>query len=372
MFLSKQPKSQVDQYIDNLQKIGALSALFSDNNVPYLYYRVAEIVFCRAFGAENHSRSDTSVDASKVGYGFGLKTFLNGNGKTFQKIAEFNKNRELYADVSSSKELVQIVSQLRNERLAFARRTHSVQDILYHCVARAEGEFLLYEEQMSSIQVNKIKLTKDSGNTIHFTDGNADYNFNISKSTLLKRFYTPAHPTRFDVHILDDPFEFLEQLRITATEQQRYIGSVILPLYSTRGGKHVQEKSGLNQWNAAGRKRHPWEVYIPIPIWIHRVFPNFFPPRDQDFNLTLPNGSELFAKVCQDNSKALMSNPNKDLGEWLLQDVLDIPQGELVTYDMLETIGIDSVEISKIDDGHYDIDFRELGTYEEFEEDNNL
>ena len=33
----------------------------------------------------------------------------------------------------------------------------------------------------------------------------------------------------------------------------------------------------------------------------------------------IPNGSYLRAKVCQDGNKALMTNPNSNLGKWLLR-----------------------------------------------------
>lgn len=369
MFLNRQSKSQTDSYISLLQQVGSLSGLFSDSHVPFLYYRVAEIIFCKAFGATNHSRSDTSVDASKSQLGMGLKTFLNGNGKTFQKVAEFNSDRKKYSDLKP-RDLVRIVSDLRNKRIDFAKHAHNVDNIIYHCVARSDGEFNLYEEPMFQIDLDKIKITKDGKNTIHFNDTNEEYNFNISKSTLLKRFYTPSDAQNFTVDILDDPFAFLEQCQRTGIRQPVYQGSVILPLFSLQGGKHVQERSGLNQWNARGRKRHPYEAYIPIPLWIHREFPHFFPPRDQIFNLKLPNDNELSAKVSQDGGKALMSNPNKALGEWLLDEVLSIPMGTLVTLEMLEAVGVDSVEIRKIDAEHYEIDFRELGTYEEFEDEN--
>jgi hypothetical protein len=46
----------------------------------------------------------------------------------------------------------------------------------------------------------------------------------------------------------------------------------------------VFERSGLNQWNARGRKRNESEVYIPIPKLIHDKFPNFFPGRQQILN----------------------------------------------------------------------------------------
>jgi hypothetical protein len=128
----------------------------------------------------------------------------------------------------------------------------------------------------------------------------------------------------------------------------------------------VQEKSGLNQWNASGRPRDPNEVYIQIPAWIHQDYKNFFPPRDESFTLMLPDGGEMSAKVCQDNSKALMSNPNSALGQWLLRDVLNLKEKELLTYGKLEEIGLDSVVIYKLGNGKYDIDFTRLGAYDEF------
>lgn len=74
------------------------------------------------------------------------------------------------------------------------------------------------------------------------------------------------------------------------------------------------------------------------------------------------------AKVCQDNSKALMTNPNEDLGKWILRDVLNLQENELVTYDKLEQIGIDTVQLNKYEDGTYEINFRELGTFENYKQ----
>ena len=128
----------------------------------------------------------------------------------------------------------------------------------------------------------------------------------------------------------------------------------------------MPEKSGLNQWNAAGRARDPDEIYIPIPAWIHKKFPNFFPDRDKPFELTLPDRNILTAKVCQDNSKALMTNPNASLGKWLLRDVLNLRLKELLTYEKLQAIGLDTVVVYKIDNKHYDIDFTRIGSYENF------
>ncbi len=80
----------------------------------------------------------------------------------------------------------------------------------------------------------------------------------------------------------------------------------------------------------------------------------------------LPNGKKMKAKICQYNDKALMSNPNKDLGKWILRDVLNLKERVLITYDLLENLGIDSVKIEKINDENYRIFFASVGSYEEF------
>ncbi|MGB1077538.1 MAG: restriction endonuclease, partial [Bdellovibrionales bacterium] len=156
-------------------------------------------------------------------------------------------------------------------------------------------------------------------------------------------------------------------------EEKESLSRVILPLYSERDG-NVPLKSGLNQWNAGGRDRHEDEVYIQIPRWVQTRFPMFFPSRDIVFNLGLPDGRTLEAKPCQDGGelngvkvgKALMSSPNKALGKWILRDILKLVPGEVCTLEMLQELGIDSVEVTKLSSKQYKINFAPLGAYEEF------
>lgn len=179
-----------------------------------------------------------------------------------------------------------------------------------------------------------------------------------------------------DISIHENPFDLILTL-IPAKEEIVLLveiesENVILPLYSPGEENVVQEKSGLNHWNAWGRRRDSREVYIPIPRWIHNSFPGFFPPRDHDFSLLLHNNRGLTAKICQDNDKALMSNPNRDLGVWLLGEVLRLRERELLKYEKLEEIVIDSAMVIKIDDMHFEIDFKQIGTYEKFKEENDI
>lgn len=109
----------------------------------------------------------------------------------------------------------------------------------------------------------------------------------------------------------------------------------------------------------------------------------FFPQRGTPFGLVLPNGKEVEVQVCQRAykkvskaeysmlsnkqkaiedkksrvGKAVMSRPNNMLGNWLLRDVLGVPEGEIVTYDILREFGADSVVFTKKSRDRYSIDF---------------
>ena len=111
---------------------------------------------------------------------------------------------------------------------------------------------------------------------------------------------------------------------------------------------------------------------------MHRLAPGFFPDRDAPFNLFLPNTDEsVSAKVCQDGSKALMTNPNDLLCRWLYR-VIDRdfsdevfnrpPDRDPYTYEDLTRIGVDSVMVTKIPEtlNDFRISFCEIGSYDDF------
>jgi len=209
-FFMKQSEDRKKLYIDLLEVTGSLSNLFADSKNPFLYYRAMENIFCKAFKANNLSRSDVSADAGKDGIGIGLKTFLQNNGNTFQKIAEFNKESYLLRDLKGL-ELIKKVSEMRNERIKSTMRICDLSDMMYHLVTRSDKYMAIYEEHMDLVDIEKIKLKDEKNSTIHFTDSINDYSFSLSKSTLLKRFDTTESKKilGFGVNILEDPYEFL-------------------------------------------------------------------------------------------------------------------------------------------------------------------
>lgn len=369
MFLDDQQPHQKEAYFNALRALGSLSKLFSNNQIPYLHYRSHENVFAKTLGAENYSRADLAVDAVKDTVGIGLKTFIYRHSQ-YEKIAEFNKCLPEYKNLGNM-ELARYIARARNERIRLAARTYGLKSNIYHCVARKKGGFLIYEVGMAEINPDSIHcISRSRDNTINFQDGEIEYKFNCSKSTLYKRFSPTQAPSYISVDILSDPYQTILELLhpdLHHLENASQNTTVILPLFSPRKGDNiVHERSGLNQWNARGRSRHEDEVYIPVPKWIHKTFKGFFPARHMPFDLLLPGGETLQMAICQAGGKALMSNPNKALGEWLLRRVLNLEREKLLTYGRLLQIGIDSVAVSKSPSGQYSIDFKAVGTYEAF------
>ncbi|WP_272022299.1 restriction endonuclease [Olleya namhaensis] len=359
-------------YLKLLSAVSKLSGLFSDSSVPLINYRVAENIFCKSFGANNLSRSDTAFDADYNSIGIGLKTFTAKNDNSTEKVAEFNSLSRVLKNFKG-KELALKLGEFRNERIDLANRVYDIESSLYHIVARRDKELLLFETDYNQIDISNIHAVRENKASLQFEDGNNFYSFNYSKSTLFRKFIIPKNAYKLPVDIIDDPYSLLlnifSQSKFNSATETLVRGKnyIVLPLYGIKKGeKHIFEKSGLNQWNAGGRKRDPGEIYIPIPAIIHNKFSDFFPKRDEVFKLKIPTGQVFEAKVCQDNSKALMTNPNKALSDWLLRKILKLEEEELATIEKLDELGFDSVIIYKNNKGHFKIDIMKTDSYSSF------
>lgn len=109
------------------------------------------------------------------------------------------------------------------------------------------------------------------------------------------------------------------------------------------------------------------EMYIPIPNAkkFHEQHPNFFCKKpifcekkgklvskeDRKFTLRfMPSQKKIEAYICQDNGKAIQSTERQDiLGEWILRKVFQLAPYEPLTKEVLETIGINGIRLSKYD-----------------------
>ena len=381
-FFESLSKKERDNYIKYLGIMGSLSRFFSENPSPYLDSRICENLFCKCLNAENLARKDCTADAKKGDIGIGIKTWMGGN---LQKIAEFNKARPQYKHLRGL-EKAKKIAQLRNDRIDVTMRAYGLKSMIYHVTIREPGLIRILECPLDRIDIDNIRILNDTDSSLSFTDGLNIYSFNNSKSVLMEHFDKLVEKAHVDVNIIADPYPIIEGLLInknTDTQIANAISSALTPsiekeknpfiylrLYTYKSKKtyekYVPERSGLNQWNALGRKRDPNELYIPISAEDRKRTPNFFPDRDTPFSLELPDGQTISAKVCQENSKALMSNPNSTLGKWLLRDVFHIQENKLLTYSFLQSIDIDSVRIEKLSDGLYKIDFAKVDSYEDW------
>lgn len=386
-FYIDQELSKREYYERTLRIMGSLSKLFSESEKPYLDSRVAENVFCMCLEADNLARKDTTADAKKEEIGIGIKTWV---GNSMQKIAEFNKLKDEYSGLSGI-DLINKISELRNDRIEFTLNAYGLKKMIYHCLVRDKKVIKILEFPLEKIDVNNLKIIKESKKSIQFTDGKSEYSFYFSKSVLMKRFENAESLKKIDIDILESPYNILEKANLVSVYKREVIETdiknvgalynicetskitnpfIYLRLYAYKKGEKVLTNGdGLNKWNAKGRKRHPDEVAIRYSAEDKRKTPGFFPSKDTSFELILPDGTKLTAKVCEAGEKSIQSNPNKDLGKWLLRKVLNVPIEKLVEYSLLEKIGIDCVRIEKVSEKKYKIDFGVIGEYEEFMED---
>jgi len=403
----------VARYSELLRAVASLSRLYSENTVAYVDSRFVERLFIRVAGARDLSRTDKSFDALiEPDIGVGIKTFLGGTGNSKrEKVAEFTTfaREGEFLDLSQN-ELMQKVSTFRNNRvLSDARELGvSLEKSVYHCLVRIATGAVIHEEPYGLIDMDSLILAPKPNNGMHFADKFGRYNYNVAKNVLLKEFVFNRNTNFIELPIHEDIFERVlefsrksrvgvnmlgESVAISSDSGEELIevladyyeipgvDYVVLPLYSLRGAvKTVQEKSGINQWNAGGRPRTFGEAYVPIPIEVHRLCPKFFPDRDSSFALQLPDRRySTRAKVCQENSKALMSDPNTALGHWILKVIDPVradrefvrpPSGHRpYVYEDLIRIGKDAVKVSRknpVRHRSYAIEFAQIGAYEEF------
>ena len=129
---------------------------------------------------------------------------------------------------------------------------------------------------MDKIDIKNIELLQRSKQKIiKFSDGINKYSFSIKDSQLSKYFKLSSPVDSFDFSLNKKDLDYYIDYIVNKPKSKQPIDSVVLKLYSERLNE-VAEKSGLNQSYADGRARHPDEVYIPIPIAIHRDKPQFF------------------------------------------------------------------------------------------------
>ncbi|HGN0333541.1 hypothetical protein J3U92_16615 [Proteus mirabilis] len=402
------PKEKKDEYIKFLEIFGALSGLFKDTaagssaDKPYLYYRNHEQLFARVFDVEDLTRKDSAFDAiAKMGknrIGVGLKTWIHSRDKTFQKVAEFNKVAPTeirpLIDKGTPLDVVKKVALLRNKRIELDQRTYKTTHTIYHNITRDSNVMNIVECSYDLIDLDSIKIisVNDNKGVFNFKDKNKKYKFNVSKSVLYQEFDASSElvVTKVPITQFKDPFELLSHIHVTDSSISKLAPrkekiedpkkTIYLPIYSDSSMK-VEEKSGFNAWNAApktkgsNKLRPDFEAYIPIPIWIHHIFPHFFGFNALDkeernaakgFELQLPDDRIITAIVTQDNGKSLQTNPQSILGKWILHDVFGLKARELLTMDMLNELGVDSVKVTKVNDNKFKIDLADTSAFEQW------
>jgi len=341
----KYTKEQQDEYKKFLQVYGSLSNLFRQKHgepIPYLDSKFQETIYARVFSSENVDIGNTPHDILSVfgseRIGIGLKTWMNST-PSYQKVMQLKRYKDdIMAQEHNPYDMVYVISSIKNERMKsdYNRLGLDENSNIYHYITRDAGSLVIQECTYPLIELDKITNVNRTDSSITWTDGVKNYKFTFGDSQIWQYFGDSRDSTILDkitVEIMEDPFTFLvkayESLGPSSSEMGRKILSkafmsssndtiafpldkdvsdniveCFLPLYSFRS-KEVEQKSGLNAWNAAPKNPHnptprPLnEVYIPIPREFHNKYPDFFVKNIFEFEKVSPFPLFRMSLICE-------------------------------------------------------------------------
>ena len=427
---SKEEKEIYSQY---LEIYGALSNLFRQkkgNLIPYLDSKYQETVYARAFKSEIVDIGNTPHDVLSIfgndRIGIGLKTWMNTTD-SYQKVMQLKRYRDEIEEsikTGNPENIAYTISKLKNERMMQDHKRLGLNENsnIYHYVTRDEGRMVLQETAYPLIDLNNLQdFNMNSSSSFSWSDGRKEYRYSYADSQIWQKFSASNSDTtvidQIEIEIMDDPFQFLLDayldLAVQYEKEEAEYEVAYLPLYSYRS-KQVQNKAALNAWNAASKtkgsdiKRPDREIYISIPIEFHRKYPYFFSPKNMmeiiderekikshnrgkdkeekldlpevRFRIILPNDKVFPGLVTADKMKQFQSGGyltgdderygQSHLGNWLLNEVLDLGPRELVTKEWLNKKETDSIKLWREKDDYENIyiDFAPVGSFEMFME----
>lgn len=426
------PEQQREEYIKFLKSYGALSKLFrqkKENLIPHLDPKFQETVYAMVFKSENVDISNTPHDILSIfgenRIGIGLKTWMNSKA-SYQKVMQLKQYKDEINEFNNQgdkEELAHKISSIKNERLLqdYNRLNLTKTENIYHYITRDENKFIIQESSYPLVDLDNLNNFKLNNKSFFWSDGLKEYKYTFGDSQIFMKFDSANDDTiileQFNVKIINNPFDFLLDSYDTLTKlkplSKKQIEVAYLPFYSYRS-KKVEIKSGLNSWNSESKNkgsdtpRPDREIYIPIPIEFHRKNPNFFtndmmenikqrelikkynkenqnqkiPYSDVKFTIVLPSKKEIAGRITQDGMKGFQSGGElkgvkygqSDLGNWLLNEVLDLKVGDIVTKEWLEKKGTDSLKIwhEKGNKNKIYIDFAPLGAFEKYMNDEEV
>lgn len=178
--------------------------------------------------------------------------------------------------------------------------------------------------------------------------GDSIYCNHIEATSLVDIFDSKKRAQRSKVYD-----EINEVIALNETQEEEYIGleHVTISLLDKSG--NVPEKSGLNWGQRPGRERN--QAYISLKGDIRHS--SFFPERGTHFTLLTDDGKVLICTRAQDDGKAIETPHNNSLIGEYFRNRLGLSNGAFVRKEDLERYGRSSIEIYKIDDETFRLDF---------------
>ncbi len=129
---------------------------------------------------------------------------------------------------------------------------------------------------------------------------------------------------------------------------------VTLPFSSSiKGELQVPKTSGLNWGQRPGREQN--QAYLPVPAYIQKS--SFFPIAGVMFELECDDGKCFQCLRAQANGKAIHTPANNSLLGLYFRNRLGVMPGYMVKIEHLVIYGRSSVDIYKLSDKRFYLDF---------------
>lgn len=410
----KYTDKQREEYVEFLNSYCSLSKLFNqkatETGAPYLDSKFQENIYSRCFNSKivdvGNTPHDIVSEIDNVKYGIGVKTWLNSK-PSYQKVMQLKRYKNEIDNCKTTRSKIKKIAEIKNGRMRadYNRLGLSESKNIYHFITRDKGKIVLQETTYPLIDIPSLRVEKKTDTAIFFKDKLKEYKYTFADHQVWMYFGEKGDTKKIGevkVAIDDDPFDKLKKISNHNVEVITPKDYLYLPLYAYGSGK-VNKSSGLNAWNAAPKqkgsntKRPKYEVYLPIPVDLWKIHSarywfdknvdmcNYNAYKDKTgessykFKLHMPDGTTCNALIGQQGFKSFQTSPQSKLGEWLL-GMLDIdaqrkqanvPAEEVVTKEMLNNLGFDSVKLWREDPTRPNdiwIDIAKIGAFEDYME----
>jgi hypothetical protein len=201
------------EYKTRLKIAQSLLKYLPDVDKPNYGYMVVRNLFWNTLSDEELDRFDTLIDGI---WEDTLHNRMGVNINAFEyapqiKVADFKATDTYVIELPIEQRILRILN-LRNKRLKHLQKKFNLTNFIYHCIARNQNDFEIYEFPLQYIDIAKLEFTQQTPDIINFKHENNEYSFDNYRDTLYAYLKCEEPLYRFDLTVHHNPLAPLEEL----------------------------------------------------------------------------------------------------------------------------------------------------------------